>query len=55
MVPLLVIFADGVGMLADFGINMHGVVFAFLKRFDSLAFIDISDNQNVLLWFFLLE
>ncbi|WP_016991241.1 MlaE family ABC transporter permease [Flavobacterium sp. ACAM 123] len=45
MVPLLVIFADGVGMLGGFiGINMHGDVSLFRyisKVFDSLAFIDI--------------
>jgi phospholipid/cholesterol/gamma-HCH transport system permease protein len=43
MVPLLVIFADGVGMLGGFiGINMHGDVSLFATSvFDSLAFIDI--------------
>lgn len=45
MVPLLVIFADGVGMLGGFiGINMYGDVSLFryiTKVFDSLAFIDI--------------
>jgi phospholipid/cholesterol/gamma-HCH transport system permease protein len=45
MVPLLVIFADVVGMLGGFiGINMHGDVSLFRyisKVFDSLAFIDI--------------
>lgn len=45
MVPLLVIFADAIGMLGGFiGINMHGDVSFFRyisKVFDSLAFIDI--------------
>jgi|TARA_R110000868_G_scaffold297406_1_gene557692 phospholipid/cholesterol/gamma-HCH transport system permease protein len=45
MVPLLVIFADGIGMLGGYiGINMHGDVSLFRyisKVFDSLAFIDI--------------
>jgi phospholipid/cholesterol/gamma-HCH transport system permease protein len=39
MVPLLVIFADGVGMLGGFiGINMHGDVslFATSQRFSIL-------------------
>ncbi|MEZ7506502.1 MlaE family ABC transporter permease [Flavobacterium sp. Arc2] len=45
MVPLLVIFADGIGMLGGYiGINMHGDVSFFRyisKVFDSLAFVDI--------------
>jgi len=45
MVPLLVIFADGIGMLGGYiGINMHGDVSLFRyisKVFDSLAFVDI--------------
>jgi phospholipid/cholesterol/gamma-HCH transport system permease protein len=43
MVPLLVIFADGVGMLADFGINMHGVVFALSQR---VRFFGIHRHQR---------
>jgi phospholipid/cholesterol/gamma-HCH transport system permease protein len=45
MIPLLVIFADGIGMLGGFiGVNMHGDISLFRyisKVFDSLAFIDI--------------
>ena len=45
MIPLLVIFADGIGILGGYiGINMHGDVNLFRyisKVFDSLAFIDI--------------
>jgi hypothetical protein len=55
MVPLLVIFADGVGMLGGFiGISMATSVFSLhLKGF---RFFGIHrhhpGNQNVLLWFF---
>lgn len=45
MVPLLVIFADGIGMLGGYiGINMHGdaSLFRYISKvFDSLAFVDI--------------
>jgi len=45
MVPLLVIFADGIGMFGGYiGINMHGDVnfFRYISKvFDSLAFVDI--------------
>jgi phospholipid/cholesterol/gamma-HCH transport system permease protein len=45
MIPLLVILADGIGMMGGFiGINMHGDIsfYRYLaKVFDSLAFIDI--------------
>lgn len=45
MIPLLVIFADGIGMLGGFiGVNMHGDVSLFRyisKVFDSLEFLDI--------------
>lgn len=45
MIPMLVIFADGIGILGGYiGINMHGDVSLFRyvsKVFDSLAFIDI--------------
>ncbi|WP_367753628.1 ABC transporter permease [Flavobacterium sp. WC2421] len=45
MIPMLVIFADGIGILGGYiGINMHGDVNLFRyvsKVFDSLAFIDI--------------
>lgn len=45
MVPLLVIFADGIGMFGGFiGVNMHGDITFFRyisKVFDSLEFIDI--------------
>ncbi|CAM2946118.1 MlaE family ABC transporter permease [Flavobacterium frigoris] len=45
MVPILVIFADGIGMFGGYiGINMHGDVSFFRyisKVFDSLAFVDI--------------
>jgi phospholipid/cholesterol/gamma-HCH transport system permease protein len=45
MVPILVIFADGIGMFGGYiGINMHGDVsfFRYLSKvFDSLAFVDI--------------
>ena len=45
MIPILVIFADGIGIFGGYiGINMHGDVNLFRyisKVFDSLAFIDI--------------
>lgn len=45
MIPLLVVFADGIGMLGGFiGVNMHGDVSLFRyisKVFDSLEFLDI--------------
>jgi len=45
MIPLLVIFADGIGILGGFiGVNMHGDVSLFRyisKVFDSLEFLDI--------------
>ncbi len=45
MVPVLVIFADGIGILGGFiGINMHGDVSLFRyisKVFESLEFLDI--------------
>lgn len=45
MIPMLVIFADGIGILGGYiGINMHGDVNLFryvTKVFDSLAFLDI--------------
>lgn len=45
MIPILVILADGIGMMGGFiGINMHGDIsfYRYLaKVFDSLAFIDI--------------
>lgn len=45
MIPLLVIFADGIGMLGGFiGVNMHGDVSLFryiTKVFASLEFLDI--------------
>jgi phospholipid/cholesterol/gamma-HCH transport system permease protein len=48
MVPLLVIFADGVGMLGGFiGINMHGdVVFSLHLKGVRFAFIDIIRRQS---------
>lgn len=60
MVPLLVIFADGIGMLGGFiGINMHGDVSLFRyisKVFDSLAFVDIIPATIKTFFFgFLLE
>jgi hypothetical protein len=58
MVPLLVIFADGVGMLGGFiGINMHGDVSLSLHlkgvRFFGIHRHHPGDNQNVLLCFLL--
>jgi phospholipid/cholesterol/gamma-HCH transport system permease protein len=56
MVPLLVIFADGVGMLGGFiGINMTSVFSLHLKgfRFFGIHRHHPGDNQNVLLWFFI--
>lgn len=45
MIPLLVVFADGIGMFGGFiGVNMHGDVSLFRyisKVFDSLEFLDI--------------
>lgn len=45
MVPLLVIFADGIGMLGGFiGVNLHSsmnMTHYFTKVFESLAFLDI--------------
>lgn len=45
MIPMLVIFADGIGILGGFiGVNMHGDMSLFRyvsKVFDSLAFIDL--------------
>jgi phospholipid/cholesterol/gamma-HCH transport system permease protein len=59
MVPLLVIFADGVGMLGGFiGINMHGDVslFATSQRF---RFFGIHRHHpatiKTFFFFFLLE
>jgi phospholipid/cholesterol/gamma-HCH transport system permease protein len=49
MVPLLVIFADGVGMLGGFiGINAwRRQSFRYISKvFDSLAFIDIIPRQS---------
>lgn len=45
MIPLLVIFADGIGILGGFiGVNMHGditLVRYISKVFESLSFLDI--------------
>lgn len=45
MIPLLVIFADGIGILGGFiGVNMHGditLVRYIAKVFESLSFLDI--------------